>query len=169
LQDGLTGIGNRRHFDGQLAAEMRRARRGRVPVALLMMDVDHFKLLNDTFGHPWGDACLRTIAETLAGSVKRPGDVVARYGGEEFAALLPGTGLAGAADVAETLRAAVMALGLRHCTPGKVVTVSIGVAALEPGREEDAAALLVQAADRALYAAKSSGRNRVATDGMKAA
>lgn len=169
LQDSLTGIGNRRLFDGRLAAEMRRARRGRVPVALLMVDVDHFKLLNDTFGHPWGDACLRDIAGTLAGSVKRPGDVVARYGGEEFAALLPGTGLAGAADVAETMRAAVMALGLRHCTPGSVVTVSIGVAALEPGRDGDAAALLVQAADRALYAAKSSGRNRVATGGMEAA
>lgn len=165
MQDSLTGIGNRRCFDERLEQEVRRARRVRASVALLMIDVDHFKSFNDEFGHPQGDACLRAVAGAVAGLVRRPGDLAARYGGEEFAVLLPGTGLAGAATLAEAMRAAVLALGLRHSAAHDGTTVSIGVAALQPGRESgwegDAAMALVRAADAALYEAKAGGRNQV--------
>ena len=162
LQDGLTGIANRRHFDEQLAAELRRAQRAHVPVALLMVDVDDFKLFNDAFGHPEGDDCLRLIAGALTRLVQRPGDLVARYGGEEFAVLLPGTSLPGAADVAEALRATVVALQVPHSTRAGMVTVSVGAAVVLPDQACDPAALL-QATDRALYQAKADGRNCVRT------
>ena len=168
LQDGLTGIGNRRHFDECLAAEVRRARRMRSQVALLMIDVDHFKAFNDRFGHPQGDACLRNVAGAIAALATRPGDLVARYGGEEFAVLLPDTDLAGAVALGEAIRVAVAGLHRGHCTPGNLVTISVGGAALRPGREDDAGAALVQAADAALYEAKVGGRNRVCRAGAVA-
>ena len=169
LQDGLTGIGNRRSLDEQLEQEVRRARRVQAPVALLMIDVDHFKAFNDEFGHLQGDTCLRAVAGAIAGLVRRPGDLVARYGGEEFAVLLPGTDLAGAAGLAEAMRVAVVALELHHLAEYGVVTVSIGVSALHPGSEEDTGAALVRAADGALYAAKAGGRNQVCAAGQVAA
>ena len=167
LQDGLTGIANRRHFDERLATELRRARRNRIPVALLMVDVDSFKLFNDAFGHPEGDDCLRLIATTLSRLVRRPADLVARYGGEEFAILLPGTGLSGASDVAEALRVAVTVLRMPHRTRAGVVTISVGAAVMLPDRADDPA-VLVQAADRALYRAKADGRNCVRVTDMVA-
>lgn len=169
LQDGLTGLGNRRHFDERLEDEVRRARRLRASVALLLIDVDHFKTFNDAFGHPQGDACLRAVAASIAGLVNRPGDLAARYGGEEFAVLLGDTDMAGASSLAETIREAVEAFGRKLHTPCSEVTVSIEVAALRPGREGDAEAALVRAADQALFKAKAAGRNRVWVEGQKIA
>lgn len=161
LFDSLTGIGNRRHFDEQLSVEIRRARRVGAPIALLLIDVDHFKSFNDTFGHQQGDECLRAIAKTIAALVCRSGDLAARYGGEEFAVLLPETDLAGAMELADALRVAVRALGLEQTSKFGVVTISIGAAAIPPGQQDASGDALVQAADRALYQAKAAGRDRV--------
>lgn len=166
--DGLTGLANRRTFDGALATEWRRARRDGAPLSLLLLDIDRFKLFNDTYGHPAGDTCLRTVAEAVAAAVHRPGDLVARYGGEEIAVLLPGTSTDGAVAVAEQVRAAIEAIGIVHVAnlPLSVVTASIGVATALPTANPDLLAeALVAAADTALYAAKKSGRNRVAVTG----
>jgi diguanylate cyclase (GGDEF)-like protein len=151
LEDDLTGIANRRYFERALADEWNRARRREHPLALILLDLDHFKLLNDRRGHPAGDACLRRVGAFLADSVKRSGEVVARFGGEEFAILLPGVDNEGAIRVAEVLREGIERLGM--------VTASCGVAAIIPNSET--AELLVANADRALYAAKHSGRNCV--------
>ena len=163
MQDGLTGIGNRRRFDEELAVAVRTARHRREPLSLLLVDVDHFKSFNDAFGHPEGDACLRAIAGTVARFARRPGSLAARYGGEEFALLLPGVGLLDAERAAEALRIAVTDLGVAHYAPPGVVTVSIGAAALYPAWDQDTAAVLVQTADQALYDAKAGGRNCVRT------
>ncbi|WP_216819971.1 sensor domain-containing diguanylate cyclase [Zoogloea sp. LCSB751] len=171
-QDALTGIGNRRAFDGSLDLELRRAMRSGQPLSLLMIDVDHFKDFNDHFGHVEGDRCLQMVARTLNVAVVRAADMVARYGGEEFVALLPGTDAAAAALVAERLREAVEALCIVHrgTLETSRVTISIGVACLHPVwsavRAGQAAGYpvgieLVGRADRALYAAKEAGRNRV--------
>ncbi|MBS0349032.1 MAG: GGDEF domain-containing protein [Proteobacteria bacterium] len=171
-QDALTGIGNRRAFDGTLDLELRRAMRSGQPLSLLMIDVDHFKNFNDHFGHVEGDRCLQMVAKTLNVAVVRAADMVARYGGEEFVALLPGTDTAAAAQVAERLRAAVEALRIVHrgTLESSRVTVSIGVACLHPVWSAASAGQeagypvgldLVERADRALYAAKTAGRNRV--------
>lgn len=163
--DGLTGIANRRQFDEALSREWRRCMREREPLALLMCDVDFFKQYNDRYGHQAGDECLKQLAATLRGKLRRPADVVARYGGEEFAAILPDTGVDGAALVAEGMRAAVQALGLAHeASAAGRVTVSIGVAVRVPQQPAELAAF-VGAADAALYAAKRRGRNRVAAAG----
>jgi diguanylate cyclase (GGDEF)-like protein len=157
--DPLTGLGNRRQFDESLHREWTRARRGGAGLALLMIDVDHFKLLNDSFGHPVGDQRLRTIADALAGCATRAADVVARYGGEEFAAIVPGVTLAQAAMLAETMRSAIERLALPSPAPGGRVTVSIGIGhSARPGANDPAA--LLAAADAALYDAKQGGRNR---------
>jgi diguanylate cyclase (GGDEF)-like protein len=156
--DGLTNIANRRHFEEMLEVEWRRAFRAETQVALLMLDIDHFKIYNDTFGHRAGDGCLTRVAAVLDDSVQRAGDLVARYGGEEFAAILTGTDAPGATEVAERLRAAVEELGIEQ--GGGVVTVSIGVASGLPGEVASPEALL-SAADTALYEAKRAGRNRV--------
>src|SRR5204863_8828379 len=151
-----------RTFDQVLAREWARAAREAAPLALAMIDVDHFKAYNDLYGHPGGDYCLSRVAAVLRETLNRPGDLLARYGGEEFAAVLPGTDLAGAAVVAEAMRAAVAALGLTHAGSPQHgrVTVSLGVAALVPGpgMGEDE---LVKAADQALYRGKHEGRKRV--------
>lgn len=160
--DGLTGIANRRFFDDYLSREWRRARRGSGKIALLMCDVDHFKIFNDTYGHQPGDDCLRQIAQTLRKTMDRASDIAARYGGEEFAIILPDTPLAGACIVAEKILLAVNNLNLAHAgSPYLHVTISIGVAALTPADCEGGTQSLIEAADRALYRAKSAGRNQV--------
>ncbi|WP_300127389.1 diguanylate cyclase [Immundisolibacter sp.] len=160
--DPLTGLANRRHFDETLAGEWQRALRLRGEVALIIFDVDEFKIYNDHFGHPGGDACLRRLAAVTRQLVHRHGDLVARLGGEEFAVLLPLTPLAGARAVADTLRQAIENLRLPHAPAAQrpVVTVSVGVACLRPGSgltPDD----LIRAADAALYEAKHAGRNCV--------
>ena len=161
--DALTGIANRRHFEEILELEWRRAFRARSPMTLLMLDIDRFKLYNDTFGHRAGDECLARVATVLDDSVQRAGDLMARYGGEEFAAILAGTDESGGAEVAERLRAAVERLGIKRSDdPAQVVTISIGVAAGIPGQVSSHEVLL-SAADKALYEAKRAGRNRVGT------
>lgn len=159
--DGLTGLGNRRGFDLRLAQEWQRGTRNGQPLALLLIDVDHFKRYNDRHGHQAGDDCLRQVAETLAEGLGRPGDLVARYGGEEFACILPETPLDGALVLAQRLLAMVRTLGLPHGdAPGEtIVTVSIGAAAIMPADGTPAAELLAEA-DRQLYRAKALGRNR---------
>ncbi len=159
--DGLTGIANRRYFDERLDSEWRRCGRSGAPLALLLIDVDHFKRYNDEYGHPAGDDCLRRIATTLAATLSRPYDLMARFGGEEFVCLLPETAGDGALALAQKLEGAVRALALEHrgSDTAPVVTVSIGVAAMLPQRENDPA-LLVGQADAALYRAKQLGRGR---------
>src|SRR5688572_29099816 len=162
--DGLTGIATRRRFDEALAREWRRTARAGAPLSLVLVDVDHFKAYNDRYGHPAGDACLRSVASQLAAAARRPGDLVARYGGEEFALLLPGTDSAGAAAVAGRACAAVERLAIPHgaSSVGPYVTISAGVATtwLTPSDDVGGAAVLVAAADGALYQAKERGRGR---------
>lgn len=167
MQDGLTGLANRRYFDEALAGEFNRAQRGESALGLLMIDVDFFKQYNDIYGHVAGDECLKKIGHTLTVCMRRAGDVAARYGGEEFAVLLPGTDLVGVVSVAESIRLAVEALGIPHSgNPLDVVTVSIGVEAFSPIHLENEAVELVEAADKALYKAKESGRNKVCNLGL---
>lgn len=162
--DGLTGIFNRRQFDEVLHLEWQRMSRDKAALALIILDVDHFKLFNDHYGHLAGDRCLRRVAATLAALLKRPADVVARYGGEEFAAILPNSTMHGACAVAEKMRQAVMRLAIEHkISPvHEMVTVSLGVSATipTPGCQPTD---LIEAADQALYRAKLDGRNRIVT------
>jgi len=161
LRDDLTGIANRRRLQQMLNEEWNRARRYQRPLAFILLDLDHFKLLNDTQGHLEGDVCLQKVAHYLAEALRRTSDLVARYGGEEFAVLLPSTDLAGALKMAEQLRQELEALALPHeAAPTGRVTASFGVAALipAPGQTPE---LLIEAADIALYRAKTAGRNRV--------
>jgi len=159
--DALTGVANRRFLDRALAGGWRSERDASQSLSVLMIDIDHFKLLNDRCGHAAGDACLRAVAQALRLALVRPVDVLARYGGEEFAALLPEADAAGARVVAERLRSAVLALAISNPdSPLGIVSVSIGAAsALLPPRAS--AAALVEAADKALYEAKCAGRNQV--------
>jgi diguanylate cyclase (GGDEF)-like protein len=153
--DALTGLKNRRKFDAEIDAEWRRATRQKLPLALLMIDADHFKAYNDTFGHQAGDQMLVGIAICISDSVRRAGDCAARYGGEEFAVLLPGLSSVEAVGVAETIR-----LKVQQWSGGPtVITVSIGVASLTPTTTMEWSVLL-NAADKALYAAKANGRNQ---------
>ena len=161
-QDGLTGIANRRRFDELIDEEWRRARREARPLALVLLDVDHFKSYNDTHGHLAGDDCLRRVCHTIAASVRRPGDHAARYGGEEIAALLPATETDGAAAIAASVVDAVASRAIPHPTsPFGRVTVSAGVCAMRPGDRRATVPDLIQGADLALYRAKLDGRNRV--------
>jgi len=161
--DPLTGVSNRRAFDNALEKGWTRAIRTKKPLAVALLDVDHFKAYNDTYGHPAGDACLKRIAEACKASVVRTTDCFARYGGEEFAVVLTDADEHAAATVAERLRAAVEALRISHSgSEAGIVTVSVGVVSMRakrnvPPRE------LVERADRALYRAKGTGRNRVVT------
>jgi len=159
--DALTGLANRRMFDTTLRKEWFRALRDGSPLALLMIDIDHFKPLNDRYGHQVGDAYLAAVAQIIERSVRRAGDLAARYGGEEFAIVLPGTTAAGALETAEAIRRAVGAASFEAIVRGGVpITVSIGAAATVPIAGGGAAALL-HSADAALYQAKRNGRNRV--------
>lgn len=161
LLDGLTGLGNRRYFDDALDYESSLAQRESRPLALLMIDADYFKQINDVFGHQRGDQCLRAIAQAIRSGLRRPRDTVSRFGGEEFAVLLPDTDENGARAVAATIHAAVERLNLEHPgTPTRRATVSIGIGLQVPGRGSARPITLVRASDRALYAAKARGRNR---------
>ncbi|HYH10676.1 MAG TPA: diguanylate cyclase [Thermoanaerobaculia bacterium] len=161
LEDDLTGIANRRSFERALTDEWNRARRQELPLALVLLDLDHFKNLNDRRGHPAGDDCLRRVGAFLAETIRRSGEVVARYGGEEFAILLPGTDAEGAITVAESLRAGIEKLAVPYGDgTGRRMTASCGVASLVPIAQITPESL-VASADRALYAAKHSGRNCV--------
>ena len=162
MLDGLTGLPNRRQFDQRLDSEWRRLTRIAGAFTIVMMDVDHFKLYNDHYGHLSGDECLRQVAAALASVVHRSADIVARYGGEEFVALLPTTDAAHGLEIAEQFRHRVEALGLthQHSSAADCVTISIGVATCTPGEHSDPQALL-QCADGMLYRAKEEGRNRI--------
>lgn len=161
LKDPLTRLGNRRAFEETLNRDCRTAIRSNEPVCLLMIDIDDFKLFNDTYGHQAGDYCLQQVAQVLKQGLHRATDFAARYGGEEFAILLADTPLEGGIHVAERLRMGVQALQIknRHA-PNEVVTISVGVACSKVG-SEFASEALVAAADGALYHAKEAGRNCV--------
>ncbi|MBB5693166.1 diguanylate cyclase [Muricoccus pecuniae] len=161
--DGLTGLANRRRFDEVLNREWRRAAREESCLAVLLLDVDHFKAFNDLYGHLSGDDALREVARAIGETIRRPGDLAARYGGEEFAAVLPRTDAAGAREVAERIRGAIAALGIGHeGNAAGHITASIGVAAVQPHAfSAPDAPMLLGAADSALYEAKRSGRDRV--------
>lgn len=158
--DGLTGVANRRSFDIRLEEGLRAAAQGEGSLALLLMDIDHFKAYNDTYGHLAGDDCLQKVRHCLAGAAGED-DFPARYGGEEFAIILPGRSGAEALEIADTLRSHVRNLDISHRrSEAGVVTVSIGVAVTEKGRT-DTPADLIGRADAALYRSKEEGRNRV--------
>ena len=164
MQDGLTGLANRRFFDEQMDREFRRAARNGQPVSLIVIDLDHFKAYNDHFGHLGGDECLRVTARAIQSCMRRSGDLASRFGGEEFAILLPGSDLAGAQALAEEVRLALQALQLPHAAAiGGVVTFSAGVATAIPARDEHGIHALIRRADAALYAGKAQGRNIVVT------
>ncbi|MEO0828214.1 MAG: AAA-like domain-containing protein [Cyanobacteria bacterium J06635_15] len=168
--DSLTGIANRRYFDERLAAEWQRLAARRLPLSLILFDVDYFKGYNDTYGHPAGDRCLQQIARTLRGSLKNPNHLVARYGGEEFAVLLPTTDLYGTQQLAYRLLENIAALKIAHVTSlvaTKVVTASLGVASITPQPHRSPESLIA-AADEALYQAKHLGRNRVIVNSQHA-
>jgi diguanylate cyclase (GGDEF)-like protein len=160
LTDALTNTANRRRFDTALEQEWSRAQRNRHPLALLLIDIDYFKLLNDRYGHPAGDRCLVSVALALQSALPRAGDLLARYGGEEFAAILPATDESGARLVATAMQTAIQSLTIRNeSSTGLYVTVSVGVAVFESAQAETAD--IVEAADQALYRAKQRGRNRI--------
>ena len=159
--DVLTSLQNRRAFEEHIALAFETARRLRSRLSLFVIDIDHFKRYNDSFGHSGGDECLRRVAAAIAECVTRPLDMVARFGGEEFVVVLPDTPLQGVLILAERIRAAVDELDIAY--DGKAlgpVTVSIGVAYAGDVSKIDEAALF-EAADRGVYDAKASGRNRV--------
>jgi diguanylate cyclase (GGDEF)-like protein/PAS domain S-box-containing protein len=161
-QDGLTGLANRRCFDQVLDTEFHRAQREHLPLGIVMVDVDFFKSYNDRYGHLAGDECLRQICGAVSRALRRPGDLAARYGGEEIAVLLPSTSDSGATSVAERIRGAVAALAIKHsASPNGIATISAGAGSIIPFSDDDDPAVLVNAADQALYQAKRDGRNRV--------
>jgi diguanylate cyclase (GGDEF)-like protein len=164
--DMLSGLANRRGFQSRLDFEWMRAQQYNSELSLLMIDVDHFKLYNDTYGHPEGDACLSRIGETLAGIAADTMGFAGRYGGEEFCLLLPNTDAIKALEIGEMVRAAVVDLGVPHATSShRTVTVSVGVAATLPS-DTQRPGDLIEAADAALYAAKHRGRNTVVEHGF---
>jgi diguanylate cyclase (GGDEF)-like protein len=159
--DGLTGLANRRGFDRELDRAWRQAEELQEPLALMMIDIDHFKLFNDRYGHVQGDACLRAVGETLSLVALNEALMVARYGGEEFALLLPRLDLERAVALAEEARRSIEGLSMTHAdAPCGMVTISIGVESCVP-QGGQRAACLIEAADRALYDAKRRGRNAV--------
>ena len=166
--DGLTGVANRRHFNERIDQEWKRAMRHGLPLSLIMLDVDFFKKFNDELGHLLGDDCLKRLASALDEMCRRSTDLFARYGGEEFVALLPDTSLEEASSLAESMRARVEGLQLRHPASGasNYVTISLGVACLTPVQGMPSVEV-IHAADKALYHAKEQGRNRVAVEGGK--
>jgi len=161
LEDGLTKVGNRRYFDRMLDVEWNRMVRAKDSISLILLDIDHFKKLNDRDGHPAGDRCLIEVARKLKSILPRSGDHLARYGGEEFAVILPATDRTGAMLVAEKMRDAVRSLGIKNAVGDKaILTISLGVAVCG-WPEMSSSHSLVEAADRALYRAKEQGRDRI--------
>jgi diguanylate cyclase (GGDEF)-like protein len=159
--DALTGISNRRMYDQLAIREWRRCERMKKPLALVMVDVDHFKLFNDKYGHQAGDECLKLVASQVSRTALRASDLAARYGGEEFVLVLGETDAEGAFWIANRLRTLVSELNIPHyATVSKHVTVSCGVAAVLPGQNNSIEELL-KAADHALYQAKSAGRDQI--------
>ncbi len=160
--DGLTGIPNRRSFDQHIRSEWQRGTRTNGELSLLLIDIDHFKQYNDTYGHQAGDACLTLVAKALSSSVHRPGDQVARYGGEEFVCVLPSTNLEGAELIGSTLREAVNFLKIPHKSSSVCdhVTISVGGAWVQLDQSKEIGDL-ISAADENLYKSKSEGRDRV--------
>ncbi|WP_299879834.1 GGDEF domain-containing protein [uncultured Cocleimonas sp.] len=175
--DQLTGIANRRHFDRKFKVEWRRAMREQTPISLLLIDVDHFKKYNDTYGHQAGDRCLQQIAKALESVSHRPADLASRYGGEEFAVLLPVTSQENAAMLAERLRKKIESLKIEHSkSEFGIVTISVGVSCCKPvwdftGNTPDEEqkvtfpAMLLTASDNALYVSKEQGRNQISEQG----
>ena len=164
LTDGLTRVANRRAFDEKLENEWRRCARAQQPMALILVDIDHFKLFNDSYGHQAGDDCLVRVAAAMRGAAGRPQDLVARYGGEEFAILLPQLDLQGAASVARKVLDEVARLGIAHgqSSAAEHVTVSMGLASVVP--TDGVSGELIRRADALLYQAKDGGRNRFCSD-----
>lgn len=158
--DALTQLHNRRHFDEIFAAEFKRAFRDKTPLSILLVDIDHFKMINDTYGHPFGDVCLESAASFIRASIRRPPDFAARYGGEEFVVLLPNTEIAGALHIAATIRDKFNTSSVQEADLQIVITVSIGLAGVVPGPSDSPASLL-KTADLLLYQAKKKGRNRI--------
>jgi diguanylate cyclase (GGDEF)-like protein len=162
LIDGLTGVANRRHFDRTLTEQWAHCIRSGTTLSVMMIDIDHFKKYNDTYGHLAGDTCIQAIATALKTRLRRPHDLVARYGGEEFGCIMPYVTPSAAHDKGLELERAVRELAIPHgqSTAAEIVTISLGIATVAPavGREPHEA---VAAADRELYAAKTAGRGRV--------
>ncbi len=161
-QDGLTGAANRRHLDSRLEQDFKKAQRDKTPLSFCMIDVDHFKHFNDSFGHLAGDECLKMIVSVIRKVLRYPDDLVARYGGEEFCCLLPDTPKNAAVQLAETMRSHIQKTLITHKIAGKPAsaTVSIGVSTMIP-KEYDTVKMLIRQSDTALYEAKSTGRNQV--------
>jgi diguanylate cyclase (GGDEF)-like protein len=160
--DSLTRLANRRRFDPAFDTEWYRAQRNHSPLALVMCDIDFFKKYNDLYGHLKGDDALSQVADCLAAAVTRAGDLVARFGGEEFAILLPDTTLQGALQVVEHVRDAVLERSIEHSNnPTGLLTISFGIALMDGDHPSLRPKHLLSEADKALYAAKAAGRNRV--------
>lgn len=160
MKDALTGLANRRCFDESLAMEARRAQRDGTTLALLMIDIDYFKLFNDSFGHVAGDACLQKVGRILEGCVRRPSDLVARYGGEEMSVIMPATDSEGAAVVAQLILERLQQENISHpSSPFGRLSVSIGIATAT-GSQLESLQGLIEVADQALYNAKTLGRDR---------
>ncbi len=160
--DGLTKIPNRKHFDEFLYSEWQRCSRLKIPLSLAMIDIDHFKLLNDTYGHLEGDRCLKKISSLLKQYARRPGDVSARYGGEEFAIVLGNTKMKDAKEIMALLMDDIHALKIpNEKSPVlPILTVSIGLASIKPDQGSDEKRI-IEKADQLLYAAKRKGRNQI--------
>ena len=163
--DELTGVNNRRFFEAQLDIEWRRCLRTQVPISLIMIDIDHFKLYNDTYGHQSGDVCLHRVAQCLQSQLNRAGELLVRYGGEEFVVVLPSADLDSAGRVAEHLRSAVIGLAIEHQTspvePWVTISLGVGTAAVRESQRTKQPRDLLTVTDEALYRAKNAGRNRV--------
>jgi len=162
MTDGLTGVANRRSFNDKIDAEWRRCARASLPLSLIMIDIDHFKLYNDHYGHQAGDACLQQVSAAMKRCATRPQDMLARYGGEEFILLLPQEGLEGTEVVAKRILDEVRKLDLPHAasTTSSHVSVSMGLATILPPPGSTDSSGLIRTADSYLYHAKHSGRNR---------
>jgi diguanylate cyclase (GGDEF)-like protein len=170
MTDGLTGVANRRHFNDRLDAEWRRCARAGMPLSLIMIDIDHFKLYNDRYGHQAGDLCLQQISAAMKRCASRPQDLLARYGGEEFILLLPQEGPDGAEAVAQRIQDEVRKLALPHeASPtGPSVSISMGLATAMPPLERLDANALIRSADANLYRAKQAGRDRYCVEAAAA-
>ena len=168
--DSLTNLANRRYFDDALQRELLRAQRNKMPISLILLDIDFFKQYNDEYGHVAGDNCLRLISTVLQENVKRPGDMAARYGGEEFCIIMPETDQKGVVNLAEQLKVEVESLKIPHAKSmiATHVTISMGTATTIPGLQMTTN-MLINAADKALYTAKKDGRNRIRSSNITSA